>query len=111
MKMFLEAMMTAERWVHHQAHQDKCNGYRTRRAFGGGRMMELRVPRTRFGSFYPVLFNVLKDQQAEMGRLSFSLNTAGLTTEQICDILDDIYGKHYSNQRVSQIMNFALDEI
>jgi len=111
MKIFLEAMMSAERSVHNQAHEDKSNGYRTRRAFGGGRVMELRVPRTRFGSFYPVLLNVLKDQHAEMERLSFSLYTAGLTTEQIGDIFDDIYGKHYSKQRVSQMMDFAREEI
>jgi transposase-like protein len=73
--------------------------------------MELRVPRTRYGSFYPVLLNVLKDQQAEMERLTFSLYTAGLTTEQIGDIFDDIYGKHYSKQRVSQMMDYARDEI
>ena len=46
-----------------------------------------------------------------MERLSFSLYTAGLTTEQIGDIFDDIYGKHYSKQRVSQMMDFAREEI
>ena len=111
MKIFLEAMMNAEREVHNQANFHKSNGYRPRRAFGGGRVMELRVPRTLYGSFYPVLPNVLKDQQAEMERLSFSLYTAGLTTEQIADIFDVIYGRHYSKQRVSQMMDFAREEI
>jgi transposase-like protein len=46
-----------------------------------------------------------------MERLSFSLYTAGLTTEQIGDIFDDIYGKHYSKQRVSQMMDLAREEI
>jgi putative transposase len=73
--------------------------------------MELSVPRTRFGSFNPVLLKVLKDQQAEMERLSFSLYTAGLTKEQIGDIFDDIYGKHSSKQRTSQMMDFAREEI
>jgi transposase-like protein len=73
--------------------------------------MELRVPRTRYGTFYPVLLNVLKDQQAEIERLSFSLYTACLTTVQIGDIFDDIYGKHYSKQRVSQMMDYVRDEI
>ena len=111
MKIFLEAMMGAEREAHNAENKDLSNGYRPRRAFGGGRVMELRVPRTRYGSFYPVLLNVLKDQQAEMERLTFSLYTAGLTTEQIGDIFDDIYGKHYSKQRVSQMMDYARDEI
>ena len=107
MKIFMEAMMGAEREVYKAESGDLSNGYRPRRAFGGGRVMELRVPRTRYGSFYPVLLNVLKDQQAEMERLTFSLYTAGLTTEQIGDIFDDIYGKHYSKQRVSQMMDYA----
>jgi putative transposase len=111
MKIFLEAMMGAERKVHNEQTGDLGNGYRSRRAFGGGRVMELRVPRTRFGTFYPVLLNVLKDQQAEMERLSFSLYTAGLTTEQIGEVFDDIYGKHYSKQRVSQMMDYAREEI
>ena len=111
MKIFMEAMMGAEREVYKAQSGDLSNGYRPRRAFGGGRVMELRVPRTRYGSFYPVLLNVLKDQQAEMERLTFSLYTAGLTTEQIGDIFDDIYGKHYSKQRVSQMMDYAREEI
>jgi putative transposase len=111
MKIFLEAMISAERSVHNQAHEDKIHGYPTRRAFGGGRVMELRVPRTRFGLFYSILLNVLKDQQAEMERLIFCLYTAGLTTEQIGEIFDDIYGKHYSKQKISQMMDFAREEI
>jgi transposase-like protein len=111
MKIFLEAMMGAEREAHNAERGDLSNGYRPRRAFGGGRVMELRVPRTRYGAFYPVLLNVLKDQQSEMERLTFSLYTAGLTTEQIGDIFDDIYGKHYSKQRVSQMMDYAREEI
>lgn len=111
MKIFLEAMMGAEREVYNADKGDLSNGYRPRRAFGGGRVMELRVPRTRYGSFYPVVLTVLKDQQAEMERLTFSLYTAGLTTEQIGDIFDDIYGKHYSKQRVSQMMDYAREEI
>lgn len=110
-KIFLEALMGAEREVFNQETGDKSNGYRPRRAFGGGRVMELRVPRTRFGSFYPVLLNVLKDQQSEMQRLTYSLYTAGLTTEQIGDIFDEIYGRHYSKQRVSQMMDYAREEV
>jgi transposase-like protein len=110
-KIFLEALMGAEREVFNQETGDKSNGYRPRRAFGGGRVMELRVPRTRFGSFYPVLLNVLKDQQSEMQRLTYSLYTSGLTTEQIGDIFDEIYGKHYSKQRVSQMMDYAREEV
>ena len=111
MKIFLEAMMSAEREEYKVAHQDMSNGYRPRRAYGQGKVLELKVPRTRFGNFYPVLLSVLKDQQAEMERLSFSLYSAGLTTLQVGEIFEQIYGKHYSSSSISRMADHAREEV
>lgn len=111
MKVFLEAMMRAERQEHNELHNDQSNGYRSRKAFGHGRVLELTVPRTRHGNFYPVLLSVLKDQRAEMDRLGFSLYTKGLTTEQVGEVFEEIYGQAYSKQSISRMADMAREEV
>ena len=64
LRMSFEAMMKAERQEHlMQSTEDKGNGFRQVKAYGRGKMLELRVPRTREGNFYPVLMSVLRDQE------------------------------------------------
>lgn len=55
LKMALEALMKSERAEHNQQYHDLSNGFRTRKAFGDKQMIELQVPRTRSGSYYPVI--------------------------------------------------------
>ena len=56
LRMSFEALMKAERQEHlQQTTEDKGNGFRQVRAYGRGKMLELRVPRTREGNFYPLL--------------------------------------------------------
>ena len=111
MQLFLEAMMRAEREEYKTTHGDLSNGYRSRRAFSQGRVMELQVPRTRFGNFYPVLLSVLKDQRSEMDRLGFMLYNKGLTTEQVGEVFGEIYGRSYSKQSISRMADLAREEV
>lgn len=68
LRMSFEAMMKAERQEHLiQSREDKGNGFRQVKAYGRGKMLELRVPRTREGNFYPVLMSVLRDQEDGSG--------------------------------------------
>jgi putative transposase len=56
MQMTLNVFMKSERHLHQQENpSDYANGYRPRKASGFGKEMVLKVPRTRDGSFYPVL--------------------------------------------------------
>ena len=103
MKMTLEAMMRAERDIHNEEECDLGNGYRPRRAFALGKTLELQVPRTRYGNFKPLLLSVLKDQDEEMHRLCHSLYTKGLTTEQVGDVFEELYGHNYSKQSISRM--------
>ena len=48
-RISLEAMMRAEREEHNRTEGDMSNGYRPRRTFGQGKILELRVPRSRSG--------------------------------------------------------------
>ncbi|MDQ0476267.1 transposase, partial [Chryseobacterium sp. MDT2-18] len=74
MQLTLNAFMKSERHLHQQENEgDYCNGYRERKAKGFGKEMILKVPRTRNGTFYPVLLNVLRNEDEERRKLIFSL--------------------------------------
>ena len=107
----LESLMVSERSVHNEQHSDVSNGFRGRRVCHGGKIFELRVPRSRESNFYPMLLGVLKDQEEEAQRLVSSLYLSGLTTEQVGKIYGQFYGKHYSKSQVSRLLNGARQEV
>lgn len=112
MQMTLEAFMRSERSLHQtELPGDYGNGYRTRKVKGYGKEMVLSVPRTRSGTFYPALLQVLRDEDEEHRRLIFSLYRKGLTTEQVSEVYEELYGKSYSKQQISYLMKESRDEI
>ncbi len=110
-RISLEAMMRAEREEHNRTEGDMSNGYRPRRTFGQGKILELRVPRSRSGQFYPVLLSLLRDQEEECRKLAFNLYGAGLTTDQVGKIFGDIYGKEYSTSQISRMFDYARNDV
>lgn len=111
-QMTLEAFMKSERCLHQiENPTDYANGFRDRKARGYGKEMVLKVPRTRSGTFYPALLGVLRDEDEEHRKLIFSLYKKGLTTEQVSDIYEEIYGKDYSKQQISYLMKESREEI
>jgi putative transposase len=112
MQMTLNAFMKSERHLHQKENPDcYANGYRDRKARGFGKEMVLKIPRTRDGVFYPVLLNVLRDEDEEHRKLIFSLYKKGLTTEQVSDVYEEIYGKEYSKQQISYLMKESREEV
>lgn len=111
LKISLEAMMRAEREEHNKSHGDMSNGYRYRKTFGQGKILELQVPRSRRGNFYPVLLALLRDQEEEYRKMAFSLYGAGLTTEQVGKIFGEIYGKQYSTSQISRMFEYARSDV
>jgi len=111
LKISLEAMMRAERAEHNKSQGDMSNGYRYRKTFGQGKILELQVPRSRRGNFYPVLLALLRDQEEESRKMAFSLYGAGLTTEQVGNIFGEIYGKHYSTSQISRMFEYARSDV
>jgi putative transposase len=110
MKMTLEALMKAERTIFQDENGVSANGFRSRRIQGFSHEIALSVPRTREGNFYPVLLSVIKAENEERFTLFSSLYRKGLTTAQIGDISDEVYGKHYSKSQVSFLMKEAKQE-
>ena len=111
LKFVYESMMIEEREVYKEETGDVSNGFRRRYFYGDGKVLELRVPRTRHSGFYPVLLHVLKDQNEEMMNLAFSLYQKGLTDSEIGDIFEQLYGKHYSRSRISQLVVSVREDI
>ena len=112
MQMTLETFMKSERSLHQQENPlDYGNGFRTRTANGFGKEMVLKVPRTRSGTFYPALLGVLRNEDEEHRKLIFSLYRKGLTTEQVSDVYEELYGKDYSKQQISYLMKESKKEI
>ncbi|MGL5112531.1 MAG: IS256 family transposase [Flavobacterium sp.] len=111
-QMTLDTFMKSERGLHQiENPTDYANGFRQRKARGYGKEMVLKVPRTRSGTFYPALLGVLRDEDEEHRKLIFSLYKKGLTTEQVSDIYEEIYGKDYSKQQISYLMKESREEI
>ena len=111
MKISLEVLMKSERLLYQSENKDYSNGYRTRKMQGYGKEIVLSVPRTRSGEFYPVLLGILRDEEQERQKLIFSLYRKGLTTEQIGDVYDEVYGKYYSKSQISYLMKDSRAEI
>ena len=110
-KRGLESLMLTERSLHNETLSDVSNGFRGRRVCHGGKVFELRVPRSRNSNFYPMLLGVLKDQEEEAQKLVSSLYCSGLTTEQVGKIYEQFYGKHYSKSQVSRLLNTAREDV
>lgn len=112
MQMTLETFMKSERGLHQLENpKDYANGFRTRTTNGFGKEMVLKVPRTRSGTFYPALLGVLRNEDEEHRKLIFSLYRKGLTTEQVSDVYEELYGKDYSKQQISYLMKESKKEI
>jgi transposase-like protein len=111
MQLTLEALMRSERDIHNKQHGDVSNGFRKRRCYGSGKLLELRVPRSRYEQFYPVILSILKDQEAEARQLAYLLYKQGSTSEQVGTLFEELYGYHYSKGRISQMMDDARQEV
>ena len=90
---------------------EQCNGFRSRRWYSHGFEFSLRIPRSRSDNFYPVLLGLIRNESEERARLFILLYTKGLTTEQIGEVSECVYGRSYSKQQVSYLANSCRDDV
>ena len=83
--------------------ENKGNGYYTRLAKSVNQYFRLQVPRDRLGLFKPVFLEAIKAQDAQMQDMAFKLYVKGLTTQDISEIFDEVYGKKLSPSSISSI--------
>ena len=112
MESMMESMMVAERGEFlADSPGNKGNGYRPGCTYGQGRKLEFRIPRDRYGNFHPLILAISRDQEEECDRLAGVLYTKGLTQEQVGDVFDQIYGRHYSKASISRMVESVRTQV
>lgn len=110
--LIMNSLMFHERKLFVGANsEEQCNGFRSRRWYSHGFEFSLRIPRSRSGNFYPVLLGVIRNESEERARLFNLLYTKGLTTEQIAEISECVYGRSYSKQQISYLTNSCRSDV
>lgn len=112
--MFVNGLMYAERSAFlsdGSSEGNKGNGYRQVVKKGISSGLRLQVPRDRLGEFKPLILGILDQQEELIKDLSFVLYGKGLTTRQIGDVLNQIYGDHYSKSTVSRITEEFSEQV
>lgn len=111
LKLALESIMRAERNEFNTINSDVSNGYRLSNVFGHGGKLSLVVPRSRNHNFYPLILALIKEQNEESKQMAYELYSRGLTTNQIGELFEKIYGNHYSKSSISNMMQTAREDI
>jgi len=104
--MLVNGLMLSERNAFLETEDgvpNKGNGYRQIKRSGIGSKLELSIPRDRMGVFRPVILGLLDQQEERVKELCFELYGKGLTTRQIEDVVENIYGSSYSKSSISRI--------
>ena len=104
--MMINGLMLSERNTFLEQKKiegNKGNGYRQAKRSGIGSQLKLHIPRDRLGVFKPVILGLLNEQEEQVRNLCFELYGKGLTTRQIEDVIEKIYGSSYSKSSVSRI--------
>mgnify|MGYP000420107691 FL=1 len=110
--LIMNSLMGHERdlFVNENEHE-QCNGFRSRRWYSHGFEFSLRVPCSRSGNFYPVLLDLIRNEDEKREKFFNLLYTKVLTTEQIGEISETIYGRTYSKQQVSYLSNSCRKDV
>lgn len=112
LEMVLNAMMCSERAAYLADNPgNKGNGYRPLSAFGHGHQLELRIPRDRLSQFTPTLLALFREQESYLREVSFKLYAKGLTTRDISDVMETIYGGSYSKSKISDISKSFYEQM
>lgn len=112
LQMMLNAMMHCERGTFLEGTKaNKGNGYRLGKVFGYGTQVELRIPRDGLSEFTPTILALFRDQQQYLKEVSFELYSKGLTTRDISQVMQTIYGKHYCKSTISNFSQSFYDRM
>jgi putative transposase len=72
---------------------------------------QIKVPRDRKNEYEPLLFDPYKRHSKEIDQLVLSLYSYGVSTRDITNVFNKLYGIRYSAQTVSNITRITLDEV
>ena len=104
LQMMLNAMMYSERSDFlTTVESNKANGFRLGKVFGFGSQLELLIPRDRQSQFIPTILALFRDQEHYLKEVSFKMYSKGLTTGDVSEVMETIYGSHYGKSTISNI--------
>lgn len=119
-KLMMESLMEGERTalLGYDKHDfsgygtaNSRNGYYQRDLLTGlGNLEKLNIPRDRMGEFSSELLDKWESCSKPMDNLILSLYAKGMTTRDINDVVEKIYGKSYSPASVSLITKEIEEE-
>jgi len=111
----MESMMELERRAFLEEREDddnKGNGFYQRDLETQfGKVNGLEVPRDRESTFSPALFEPYQRRVGQLESMVIKMYSHGMSTRKIADLLEDMYGDHYSSSTVSRITDLALEEV
>jgi transposase-like protein len=76
-----------------------------------GEIKDLKVPRDRNGDFNTVLFEPHKRQDNWLEEMIINMYARGLSTRDIANIIEKMYGSNYSATSISNITDVAVEEL
>lgn len=87
------------------------NGYKSKQVNTSCGSMEIKVPQDRNSSFEPRIVRKRQKDISEVEQKIIALYAKGMTTRQISDIIEDIYGFDVSESFVSDVTDKLLPQI
>ena len=90
---------------------DYRNGYKTKRVNSSYGSMEIEVPQDRRSTFEPQVVKKRQKEISDIDQKIISMYAKGMTTRQISDTLEDIYGFEASESFISDVTDKILPQI
>lgn len=114
----IKEMMEAEMDEHlgysksERSDSDDCrNGYKSKRVNSSYGSMEIQVPQDRKSTFEPQVVKKRKKDISDIDQKIISMYAKGMTTRQISDTLEDIYGFEASEGFISDVTDKIMPQI
>ena len=92
-------------------NEDYRNGYKTKQVNSSYGSMEIQVPQDRQSSFQPQVVKKRQKDISDIDHKIISMYAKGMTTRQISDTLEDIYGFEASEGFISDVTDKILPQI
>ena len=92
-------------------NDDYRNGYKTKRVNSSYESMEIEVPQDRKSTFEPQVVRKPQKDISDIDRKIISMYAKGMTTRQISETIEDIYGFETSEGFISDITDKILPQI
>jgi len=114
----IKEMMDAEMEEHlgyqksqHSDSEDYRNGYKTKRVNSNYGTLEIEVPQDRKSTFEPQVVKKRQKDITDIDQKIISMYAKGMTTRQISETIEDIYGFEASEGFISDVTDKILPQI